>query len=897
MLMVTPSDKAAGALASIGIGASQLGSDMRKPNGLLVALQDMQTHLQNSGKTATQQAQIISKAFGGSRMAGTVEILLTQLSRLQTKYGDVAEGGKTFAQSWQTYTKTFAFAASQVKAAVETGVIFVLEKALPGLTDAMHWLGNDGVADVEKFAHALATNSLVQGGFAALGDAIKQDVIAIGNLIHAAEPLGKVLLAIAGGAVLVAFDALAHVLDGVYTVVGGVTGFLAHNQTVFDALAGVIAGALVPALATAVAEFAAMVALGVESVLRLIWASVVAMATAFGEADGAVAGFGAALDMLALNPTTVALVAIGAALGVAAHGWLSSRAAAAAAKQGVDDFTSSLHTNFQSIESIQAGITALTAKYGPLTTAAKGFISQGNGLIGNAIKGGAAYKEYAAQLASYQGKLATVTTNTQAMAREFGLTDAQVLKLATSSGVDLGGALGTVRAAVEAAMAQVKLSHHPIQQAASDFADLSDKTNTLQDDLDDLDQAWQNLVGNFVGMKVAEAEAGDSLAGLKKALKASNDELGNSNSKTRAATEQLGSFVGSLKTVADSVYTQTGSYKKTKDAVGALVAKMTADLPKGSKVAQTVTKDVGNYLDRLAAKAKTAGAATTKNFASGIGSGKQSAVTQAGAVVGAAMARFGQHGDVGGLGLDLARGFAAGMSSGGAFAAVATAAAVLVSHALASIKASQDSHSPAKKFIPLGNWAGLGYAEGIWSSAPDIKKAAVGIAQIAQTATADATKKVNAAIFAATNPTSTNPAILKALLRGDVAKAISKTSTADTAHANYRDAVQGLNALKRSNDQAATAAKNHATHLSNLAHKAHEAAANMKGTTKAEEAAKRAAEVHARTLDDNARKAEQRAQKVASDNQKSEAAEERESTSSRTHGTRRRTQPRRLKTR
>src|SRR6185312_1996816 len=66
-LMAAPSGPAIKALHSIGIGSTQLANDLRKPDGLLVAVDDLKSHLHASGKTAAEQNQVIQKAFGGGR--------------------------------------------------------------------------------------------------------------------------------------------------------------------------------------------------------------------------------------------------------------------------------------------------------------------------------------------------------------------------------------------------------------------------------------------------------------------------------------------------------------------------------------------------------------------------------------------------------------------------------------------------------------------------------------------------------------------------------------------------------------------------------------------------------------------------------------------------------------
>jgi TP901 family phage tail tape measure protein len=60
------------ALAKAGIRHAQLADDLRKPGGIIVALEDLRTHLQLAGLDAEAQAEVIYKAFGGGKMGKAV---------------------------------------------------------------------------------------------------------------------------------------------------------------------------------------------------------------------------------------------------------------------------------------------------------------------------------------------------------------------------------------------------------------------------------------------------------------------------------------------------------------------------------------------------------------------------------------------------------------------------------------------------------------------------------------------------------------------------------------------------------------------------------------------------------------------------------------------------------
>ena len=87
-LMAAPSQKAASLLAAIGMSGGEvkaatstmtealqkaglstttLAADLKKPDGIYVALTDLRQHLMDSGLSAEAAAALMSKAFGGGR--------------------------------------------------------------------------------------------------------------------------------------------------------------------------------------------------------------------------------------------------------------------------------------------------------------------------------------------------------------------------------------------------------------------------------------------------------------------------------------------------------------------------------------------------------------------------------------------------------------------------------------------------------------------------------------------------------------------------------------------------------------------------------------------------------------------------------------------------------------
>jgi len=180
-MMAGPSQQAQKALRLIGMTGTQMADDMRKPNGLLVALQDLKDHLNKPitgnqftgsvkgtttslenlglsaiksgdligkmgiggaqaviqltkfgltvqqaialvgklGPNAAQQGIILSKAFGGGRTSASILTLLGEMDKLKAKYPAITQGAKEFGSDWEQTTKTAVFQGKSVKASIE----------------------------------------------------------------------------------------------------------------------------------------------------------------------------------------------------------------------------------------------------------------------------------------------------------------------------------------------------------------------------------------------------------------------------------------------------------------------------------------------------------------------------------------------------------------------------------------------------------------------------------------------------------------------------------------------------------------------------------------------------------------------------------------------------------
>lgn len=165
-LMGAPTDKAKKALASIGLEQDSLAKAMRGPGGFIDAIVMLQEHLQ--GVSKTDQAAIISRAFGGGRSSSTVLTLLQNVDRLRKVYeatGDAAgDFGKSVREQAETPSEKFRKAINRINVLLinlGSKIAPVAAKAIDRLTSI---ISDPKLTVSDKFAKIvdLITNTISQ---------------------------------------------------------------------------------------------------------------------------------------------------------------------------------------------------------------------------------------------------------------------------------------------------------------------------------------------------------------------------------------------------------------------------------------------------------------------------------------------------------------------------------------------------------------------------------------------------------------------------------------------------------------------------------------------------------------------------------------------------------------
>lgn len=127
-----------------GLTTNKIAADLKQPDGIYVALQDLQGAFRHSGLSAEQADQVMAKLFGGGRSDKAILSLMSNLDGLKSKYQDIGKGVSSYASSWQKTQQTVSFQWHQAVAdaknlAISFGSLLLpaTDKVLKGLSRVM----------------------------------------------------------------------------------------------------------------------------------------------------------------------------------------------------------------------------------------------------------------------------------------------------------------------------------------------------------------------------------------------------------------------------------------------------------------------------------------------------------------------------------------------------------------------------------------------------------------------------------------------------------------------------------------------------------------------------------------------------------------------------------------
>jgi TP901 family phage tail tape measure protein len=151
-LLGAPSLAASKVLGTIGITGLQLANEMRSPQGLVGTIVLLKQHLDASGLSASQQAILLSKAFGGGRSSSAILTMINNLAVLKKKQDQINSSTGAYGPAVAAQRKTAAAQFDLLKSTVDTLGIRLGLDLLPPVTQFAGYLDKTVLPDVQKIA-------------------------------------------------------------------------------------------------------------------------------------------------------------------------------------------------------------------------------------------------------------------------------------------------------------------------------------------------------------------------------------------------------------------------------------------------------------------------------------------------------------------------------------------------------------------------------------------------------------------------------------------------------------------------------------------------------------------------------------------------------------------------
>jgi TP901 family phage tail tape measure protein len=150
-LLGAPSMQAQKQLKTIGLTGLQLADAMRGPQGLIGAISLLKSHLDASGLSASQQAALLSRAFGGGRSSSAILTMINNLDVLRKKQDQINTTTGRYGGAVAAQRKTAQAQFDLLKSSLDTLGIRLGLDLLPPVTKFTHWLSTTGITEVSKF--------------------------------------------------------------------------------------------------------------------------------------------------------------------------------------------------------------------------------------------------------------------------------------------------------------------------------------------------------------------------------------------------------------------------------------------------------------------------------------------------------------------------------------------------------------------------------------------------------------------------------------------------------------------------------------------------------------------------------------------------------------------------
>lgn len=317
-LLGAPSGAAEKQLKKIGLTGLELANTMRGPSGLVGTIALLKDHLDKSGLSASQQAEVLSHAFGGGRSSSAILTMVNNLDVLRKKQDQINATTGKFGDAVVAQRKTAQAQFAMLRSTLDTVGIRIGEALLPPIVKFMQ-LVNGGLGSNVGRVFSTVSNAVMSVGksmIQAFGPAVMgfiraivtfggQLLTAFRNLLPVLIPLARLFGTLVGAAVITSLKLLGMLLVSVIgPALRGLTGLIGQHHTLFEALA--------------VAIIAVTTAIYVQRVAMAGWGAAAGLLRqGLGLLIKGAWALNAALDANPIGIITLALIALGAAFYVA----------------------------------------------------------------------------------------------------------------------------------------------------------------------------------------------------------------------------------------------------------------------------------------------------------------------------------------------------------------------------------------------------------------------------------------------------------------------------------------------------------------------------------------------------------------------------------------------------
>jgi len=124
-------------MLSAGLTTNKIAADLRRPDGIYVALTQIQDAFRKAGLSASQADEVMAKIFGGGRSDKAMLSLMSNLPNLRAKYEDIGRAVGDYGKSWEKTQATVAQQWHEALAGIQNLAISFGQILLPAVTKVL----------------------------------------------------------------------------------------------------------------------------------------------------------------------------------------------------------------------------------------------------------------------------------------------------------------------------------------------------------------------------------------------------------------------------------------------------------------------------------------------------------------------------------------------------------------------------------------------------------------------------------------------------------------------------------------------------------------------------------------------------------------------------------------